>query len=94
MNLVALLLLFAGIVLVLANELVAARQKPAIRYMYLPRDLDTYMREEPYASVTFHSMFKDENVQYPRAAIQTSPAPLPPPTFAPARLLGPPLAPV
>jgi hypothetical protein len=93
MNLVALLFLFAGIVLILANELVVAQQKPTVRYMYLPRDLDTYMREEPYASVTFHSMFKDENVQYPRAALQTTPAPLPPPTLAPASLLGPPLAP-
>lgn len=92
MNLVALLFLCAGAILVLANEVVIARQKPAVRYMYLPRDLDTYMREEPYASVTFHSMFKDENVQYPRAAILTTPAPAPP-TLAPL-VPGPPLAPI
>ena len=89
MNVGALLLIFAGITLVLANELVAARQRVRIRWRYLPRDLDTYLREEPYASATFHPMFTAENLPYPRAAIgAASPAPAaaPAPPAAPAPL--------
>lgn len=78
MNLVLLLLIFSGISLVLANELVAARRRTAVEYRYLPRDLDTYLREEPFASVTFNSMFNDENLPFPRASLQSSPAPVGP----------------
>ena len=48
--------------LVLANELVAARTQPRVVYRYLPRDLDTYLREEPRASVTFQSMFENDDI--------------------------------
>lgn len=54
------LLLFAGIILVMANELVAARRKHHVVYKYLPRDLDTYLREEPPVSLTFRNMFEDD----------------------------------
>lgn len=66
MNAVLLLVIFAGVALVLANELVAAKRSRKIVYRYLPRDLDTYLREEPYASVTFDSMFRDEDVRLSR----------------------------
>lgn len=57
-----LLLLFAGVILVLANELVAARREPRVVYRYLPRDLDAFMRTEPLATVTFDSMFNKDDV--------------------------------
>lgn len=91
MNTAALLLVVAGIALVLANELVAARKRTSIQYRYLPRDLDTYLREEPYASATFSSMFNDENLPFPRAALRSAPAG---PTLTPQQLRaapGPPL---
>jgi hypothetical protein len=62
MRLVFLLLVFAGIVMVMANELVGARTNPRIVYRYLPRDLDTYLREEPQASAVFRSMFEKDDV--------------------------------
>lgn len=62
MNLVLLLMVFAGIILIMSNELVASRRKPMIKYKYLPRDLDTYIRQEPYASVTYKNMMEDEDV--------------------------------
>lgn len=62
MRLVLLLLVFAGILAVMANELVAARTQPRVVYRYLPRDLDTYLREEPRASVIFQSMFESDDV--------------------------------
>ena len=74
MNWFVVVLACAGIALVMANELVAARQRTTVEYRYLPRDLDTYMREEPYASVTFQSMFNDENLPFPRAQLTTSQA--------------------
>ena len=62
MNLVVLLLVCAGVMLIMANELVAARTQPRIVYRYLPRDLDAYLRDEPRASVTFQSMFENDNL--------------------------------
>lgn len=62
MRLLFLLLVFAGIVMIMANELVAIRRQPRIVYKYLPRDLDTYLREEPRASVTFQSMFEKDDI--------------------------------
>ena len=76
MNLVLLLLIFAGVSMVLANELVAARRRTVVEYRYLPRDLDTYVREEPYASVTFQSMFNDENLPFPRAQLRANVPPV------------------
>lgn len=62
MNVVLLLLIFAGVIFVMANELVAARTQPKIEYRYLPRDLDTYLREEPLVSVTHSDMFKKDDL--------------------------------
>lgn len=62
MNAVLLLLLFAGVILVMANELVAARREPKVVYRYLPRDLDTYLRQEPHATVTFDAMFNQDDI--------------------------------
>ena len=52
---------FTGLTLIIINELI---NKPLqiTTYKYLPRDLDTYLREEPYASVTFADMFSDDFV--------------------------------
>lgn len=53
--------LFAGLILILTNEL--AYGKPErIEYRYLPRDLDTYIREAPAPSTVFGSMFTDQDV--------------------------------
>lgn len=58
-----LLLLFSGVLLVVVNELVKAHAKPTrVEYRYLPRDLDTYLREQPLASVQFRNMFRDEDL--------------------------------
>lgn len=58
-----LLLFFAGVVLVVTNELVKAHARPPrVEYRYLPRDLDTYLREQPVASAQFRSMFRDEDL--------------------------------
>lgn len=51
-----LLLLCAGALLVMANELAAVR-RTRVEYRYLPRDLDTYLREEPHAAATFRAMW-------------------------------------
>lgn len=60
MRLVLLLLVFAGVVMIMANELVNARNSPAVVYRYLPRDLDTYLREEPFPSAVFADMWTQE----------------------------------
>lgn len=58
-----LLLFFAGVVLVIVDQLVKAHAEPVrVEYRYLPRDLDTYLREQPLASVQFRSMFRDEDL--------------------------------
>jgi len=62
MNVVLLLMAFAGVILLLSNELVAARREPKVVYRYLPRDLDTWVRQQPYASVTFNSMFNEDDI--------------------------------
>ena len=62
MNVALLLLVFAGVIFVLANELVAARREPRVVYRYLPRDLDAFLRQEPYASTTFNSMFNEDDI--------------------------------
>jgi hypothetical protein len=60
-----LLLFFAGVILVIVNEMVKDRV-PEVEYRYLPRDLDTYLREEPLASATFEKIFKgDETQRFP-----------------------------
>jgi len=50
---------FAGVALLVVNELLAAKVEPRVEYRYLPRDLDSYLREEPPASASFAAMFAD-----------------------------------
>jgi hypothetical protein len=59
MKLFLLFAVFAGVALILSNPLAAcgARRRP-VEYRYLPRDLDTYMRTQPLASVQFEDMFE------------------------------------
>lgn len=58
-------LFFTGIVLVVVNQLVKANaQPPQVEYRYLPRDLDTMLRELPQASVQYRSMFQDEELTW------------------------------
>lgn len=59
MRLLLLVLLFTGITLIVVNELIN-KPEQIVTYKYLPRDLDTYLREEPYASVTFADMFSED----------------------------------
>lgn len=55
--------LFTGVVLVVTNQLVKAHARPpVVEYRYLPRDLDTYLREQPLASAQFRDMFREEDL--------------------------------
>ena len=66
MKLFLLCLVFAGVVLMMANQLVACSQRrPVVEYRYLPRDLDTYLREQPMASARLRDMFTEETVKVP-----------------------------
>lgn len=59
-----LVLVLAALSLLLANELAALRARPPrVVYRYLPRDLDTYLREEALATTTFRSMFEEDDGQ-------------------------------
>lgn len=49
-------LFFTGIILVAVNSLTYDRPQK-IQYRYLPRDLDSYLRTEPYPSAIFGSMW-------------------------------------
>jgi hypothetical protein len=63
MRALLLMLFFAGVVLVVVDQLVKAHAEvPRVEYRYLPRDLDTYLREQPLASVHFRGMFRDEDL--------------------------------
>lgn len=56
-------LFFTGVVLVVLNALVKTRDSPPrVEYHYLPRDLDTYLREQPLATVQFENMFKADDL--------------------------------
>ncbi len=58
-------LFFTGVVLVVVNQLVrSADRAPRVEYRYLPRDLDTYLREQPQATVQFEKLFKDEELRF------------------------------
>lgn len=58
-----LVLFFTGVILVIVNQLVKQKDRPPrVEYRYLPRDLDTYLREQPLASVHFRNMFRDEDL--------------------------------
>lgn len=52
-----LMLFFTGIIFVVTNELTYDRHKE-IQYRYLPRDLDEFIRTEPYPSAIFGSMWE------------------------------------
>lgn len=55
MRLLILCMLFTGVVLILVNELV--RKPPrVIEFRYLPRPLDTYLRESTKASLIYGDM--------------------------------------
>jgi hypothetical protein len=56
-------LFLTGILLVVSNQLVKTQsQPPRVEYRYLPRDLDTYLREQPLASLHFRDMFREEDL--------------------------------
>lgn len=60
-----LVLFFAGILLIVINQLIKAHMRPPpVQYKYLERDLDVMLREEPLASATFSTMFRGEDVQF------------------------------
>lgn len=61
MRVALLLLFFTGLFLLFANQLYAKRPTE-VRMVYLPRDLDTYIREEPEALTTFDTMFNGNDV--------------------------------
>lgn len=51
-----LFLFFTGIILVVTNELTYNLPRE-IQYRYLPRDLDSFIRTEPYPSAIYGSMW-------------------------------------
>ena len=60
-------LFFTGVLLVVLNALVKTRELPErVEYRYLPRDLDTYLRDQPEASTYYKSMFTEEDIQLGR----------------------------
>lgn len=64
MRLFLLLLFFTGLILVGLNEILHP-PPPVVEVRYYPRDLDTYLREEPQASVLFKDVFESPGVQVP-----------------------------
>jgi len=56
MSKLVLFMLFAGVIMVIANQLTYDRPRE-IQYRYLPRDLDTYIRTEEFPSALFGSMW-------------------------------------
>lgn len=52
-----LFVLFAGIIMLVTNELTYNRPRE-IQYRYLPRDLDTFIRTEEFPSALFGSMWE------------------------------------
>ena len=61
MKLLLLFVFFSGVVLVIINELLAARDCSP-EYRYLPRDLDDYLREAPFPSQEYAPLFRDNEV--------------------------------
>lgn len=63
MRVFLLALFFTGLILVVTNSLIKARsQPPRVVYRYLPRDLDTFLREQPQATANFSTMFTGNEV--------------------------------
>jgi hypothetical protein len=50
------MLFFTGVILVVVNQLTYNRPKE-VQYRYLPRDLDEFIRTEPYPSAIFGSLW-------------------------------------
>lgn len=61
-----LFVLFVGVVLVVMNERIND-SPPRIEYRYIPRDLDTYLRETTLAHVPFQAMSNTEDAWMTRA---------------------------
>lgn len=55
-----LIVFFAGVIMVVVNELVKNKATTKVVYRYLPRDLDTYIRQQPLATVDFKDLFAGE----------------------------------
>lgn len=62
MSNVIMFLLFAGIIMLVTNELTYNRPKE-IQYRYLPRDLDSFIRTEEFPSAIFGSMWNNADVR-------------------------------
>lgn len=62
-----LLILFFGILLVVLNERLYDAP-PRVEYRYIPRDLDTYLRETTFAHVPYQGMTSAEDPWFSRAA--------------------------
>lgn len=56
MSNVIMFLLFAGIIMLVTNELAYNRPRE-VQYRYLPRDLDSFLRTEEFPSAIFGSMW-------------------------------------
>lgn len=56
---VCVVLLFSGIIMVLLSRF--RTTETVTVFKYLPRDLDTYLREEPYASVSEKRIFDSDD---------------------------------
>ena len=57
-----LFLLFAGIIMIVTNQLTYNLPRE-IQYRYLPRDLDTYIRTEEFPSALFGSMWGSSDIR-------------------------------
>jgi hypothetical protein len=64
-----LILLFVGIILMTANKATRKQgndlqgENPTVKYKYLPRDLDTYIREDlTTPSLVHNAIFTEEDV--------------------------------
>jgi hypothetical protein len=60
-GMLVLVLLFAGILMIVSNELAYDRPQK-VTYRYLPRDLEEYLRTAPPVSTLYGSMFTEKDV--------------------------------
>ena len=68
-----LVVLFAGIILVMLSRL--SQTRTVTVYKYLPRDLDTWLRESPYASVSQNRLFAADDWSTVQAVSRVTPTP-------------------
>ena len=64
--------LFGGIIMVMLSRLTQTRVVTV--YKYLPRDLDSYLRESPYASISQDRVFAADDWTVVKAVHGTDPA--------------------